>query len=426
MRNLAFLLMFTVWTAGAQVRTVTLREAVQLALKQNPDITLARLDERKADEAVRVARSPFLPSVVAGSGLAYSNGMPMSIQGATPSIVQAQASASILNRRQGLLTAQARENVRGAAIDTAASRNEVALRTALAYLDAERASRLAEMERGQVQSLERIAQTVRLRVQEGRELPLESKRAELSLAKSRQRLQALEADQEYYQGFLASLMGFDAGEEIRVAVEDRQQTPLAASEAASVQAALGSSQELRRLESAILAKGLEARANKAAKLPQVDLIAQYALLGKYNNYQDYFNKFQRHNGEIGLAIQVPLFSGSAPDALAAQAQIEASRLKLQLQGARNRISLESRRLYQQTVQAAVARDVARLDLEVARDQLSVLLAQMDEGRASLRQVEEVRLAENEKWMAFAGASYTLEAARLNLLGQTGELIASLR
>ncbi len=426
MRKLAFLLMFAVWTAGAQVRTVTLREAVQLALKQNPDLTLARLDERKADEAVRVARNPFFPKVVAGSGLAYSNGMPMSIQGATPSIVQAQASASVFNRQQTLLTAQARENVRGAAIDTAAKRDELALRTALAYLDAERASRLAEMERGQVQSLERIAQTVQVRVKEGRELPLEGKRAELNLAKGRQRLQALEADQEYYAGFLASLMGFDANQEIRVAVEDRPQTPPAASAEAFVQAALGNSQELRRLESAILAKGLEARANKAAKLPQVDFVAQYALLGKYNNYQDYFNKFQRHNGEIGLAIQVPLFSGSAPDALAAQAQIEASRLKLQLQGARNRISLESRRLYQQAVQAAAARDVARLDLEVARDQLSVMLARMDEGRASLSQVEEVRLAESEKWMAFAGASYSLEAARLNLLGQTGELIASLQ
>src|SRR5512135_952425 len=110
MRKLAFLLTFTVWTAGAQVRTVTLREAVQLALKQNPDLTLARLDERKADEAVRVARDPFFPKVVAGSGLAYSNGMPMSIQGATPSILQAQASASVFNRRQTLLTAQAREN----------------------------------------------------------------------------------------------------------------------------------------------------------------------------------------------------------------------------------------------------------------------------------------------------------------------------
>jgi outer membrane protein TolC len=418
--------MLTVWTAGAQVRTVTLREAVQLALKQNPDLTLARLDERKADESVRVARNPFFPKVVAGSGLAYSNGMPMSIQGATPSIIQAQASASVFNRQQTLLTAQAREHVRGAAIDTAAKRDEVALRTALAYLDAERVSRLAEMERGQVQSLERIAQTVQLRVKEGRELPLEGKRAELNLAKGRQRLQALEADQEYYEGFLASLMGFDANQKIQVAVEDRPQTPPAASGEAFVQAALGNSHELRRLESAILAKGLEARANKAAKLPQVDLVAQYALLGKYNNYQDYFNKFQRHNGEIGLAIQVPLFSGSAPDALAAQAQIEASRLKLQLQGARNRISLESRRLYQQAVQAAAARDVARLDLEVARDQLSVVLARMDEGRASLSQVEEVRLAESEKWMAFAGASYSLEAARMNLLGQTGELIASLQ
>ena len=41
----------------------------------------------------------------------------------------------------------------------------------------------------------------------------------------------------------------------------------------------------------------------------------------------------------------------------------------------------------------MAADSARLDLEVAREQLSVNLAQMQEGRRSLRQAEEARVAE---------------------------------
>ena len=45
----------------AEVRTLTLRQAVELALEQNPDLALARLDEKKAEQAVRLAKDPFTP-----------------------------------------------------------------------------------------------------------------------------------------------------------------------------------------------------------------------------------------------------------------------------------------------------------------------------------------------------------------------------
>jgi outer membrane protein TolC len=86
---------------------MTLRQAVEAALKQSPDIALARLDEEKARQGVRLARDPFVPRVTVGSGLAYSNGFPMSIEGSAPSVVQAHASAFIFNRPQSFTVAQA-------------------------------------------------------------------------------------------------------------------------------------------------------------------------------------------------------------------------------------------------------------------------------------------------------------------------------
>jgi len=426
MRKLGLAVLLVAGAISAQQRTITLREAVDLALKQNPDIALARLDETKAGAAIRVMRDPFVPKIAVGSGLAYTSGIPMSIEGSTPSIIQAQASQSIINRQQTNLVAEARENARGAAIDTAAKREAVVLRTALVYLDAERTTRMAETARKQVDSLQRVAETVRLRVNDGRELPIEVKRAELNLARARQRQQALESDQRYAGSLLASLLGLDTNQEIRVAVEDRAPAPLAAGEEACAEAALASSKEVRRLESALTAKGFEVRADRSAKLPRLELVAQYALLGRYNNYQEFFAKFQRHNGEIGVSFQVPLFAGIAADAMAVQAESESAKLRLELQAARNRIAMDARRLYQQAKNAESAQDVARLDLEVTRDQLSVLLAQMEEGRASLKQVEEARLAEDDKWLAFVESSYAVETARLNLLHQTGELLAALR
>jgi outer membrane protein TolC len=426
MRRVAVLIAAAAICAAAQVRTVTLREAVDLAAKQNPDVALAGLDERKAGQAVRVARDPFVPKVPAGSGLAYSSGIPLSIAGATPSIVQAQASQFILNRQQTYLVAQARENERGAAISTAARREQAALRAAQAYLDAERARRMEETAARQVARLERLLEIVRLRVAEGRELPIEEKKAALNLARARQRWQSVESERRYAEDSLGVLLGLDPAHPVRVAMEDRPAPRLPEDEDAAAGLAIDNSRETRQIESALAAKGFEIRAQQAARLPRVDLVAGYALLGRFNNYEDFFRKFQRHNGQIGVSFQIPLLAGPAIGAQRFQAESDAARLRLELRSARDRITVEARRLYQQVRQAESAREIARLELEVARDQVSVLLAQMDEGRASLRQVEEARLAEDDKWLALLDGDYNVELARLNLLHHTGQLLAALR
>src|SRR5690348_9110571 len=84
----------------AEVYRMTLRQAVETALKQNPDIALARMDEDRARQAVRMARDPFSPKLVVGSGLAYTNGFPMSLEGSAPSIFQANVTQYLFNRPQ--------------------------------------------------------------------------------------------------------------------------------------------------------------------------------------------------------------------------------------------------------------------------------------------------------------------------------------
>jgi hypothetical protein len=50
---------------------------------------------------------------------------------------------------------------------------------------------------------------------------------------------------------------------------------------------------------------------------------------------------------------------------------------------------------------------------------------MEEGRIPLRQVEEARVIENDKWIAFYDAQYTIEKARWNVLRLTGDVLASM-
>ena len=81
---------------------------------------MARLDKQKAQESVRIAGEPFSPKVVVGSGLGYTIGFPMSVEGSAPSIFQARVIQSLYNKPRSYEVAAARENARGTTIDTAA------------------------------------------------------------------------------------------------------------------------------------------------------------------------------------------------------------------------------------------------------------------------------------------------------------------
>jgi outer membrane protein len=409
----------------AEVFPMTLRQAVEAALRQNPDITLARLDEEKARAAVRVARDPFSPKLVVGSGLAYSDGFPMSIEGSAPSVFQANATQFLFNRPQSYLVAQARENARGVQFEAAAKQDEVAYRTASLFLDAERAAREGALARQDSESLQTVLEAVQAQVREGRALPLSEKQANLNLARARELASDLEADQETAEAALAIVVGFTAQDRVRAAPDERAVPPVPESQDNVIQKGLGASKELRRLESQIAAKTLEMRGERAARLPRVDLVAQYSMLSKINNYEQFFQKFQRNNVQIGASFQIPLLAGPGVSAQIAQSQIDMNRLRAELNSTRNRISTDIQQAFREVKKTDAAAEVARLDLDVTRDQVSVLLAQMQEGRATMRQVEEARVAENNKWMAFYDAQYGSERARWNLLRLTGDLVASL-
>jgi outer membrane protein len=424
MRRFVFVLAAAL-SARAETHTLTLKQAVARALTQNPEVVMARLDEMKASLGVRVAKSPFTPRVGMGSGLAYSNGFPLSIEGSAPAIFQAKANESLFNKPQSYAIAQARESVKGAGLASGEKSDEVAYRVASLYIDADRAGRLADSAQKQVESLQKVLQTAQARVEEGRELAITAQEVNVNLLRARQRLMILQTDREYAARSLAVTLGYGAGDQVNPAEEERAAQAIPTSEDAAIATALGSSKEIKRLESNFAAKGLEIKGDKAQRLPRVDLVAQYAMLSKYNHYQQYFSSFSRNNGELGASIEIPIYVGSGVRAQIEQAETDQQHIRAEVDVARNKIMLDIHQSYQEIQKSDLARELAQADLDLARSQLSVILAQMNEGRASLRQVEEARFNEDEKWIAFYDAQFNAERARLNVLRQTGELRAAL-
>ena len=413
--------------APATTRTLTLREAVALALRQNPDYLIAKLDEQKARQAIDEVKAPFMPLITVGSGAAYSNGMPLSIAGSAPSIFQAYGSKYIYNRPQSMHVREAVEMANASARSTESKAQEIAYRIAATYLDFERATRAVASAKGQQDMLARIQQAVQARVDSGRAIPLDLTRARVETARARTQFEGLQGRAELLGDMLRSDLALDENVQI-VPVEGGLPPDSAAPETedAAVSSALANSAEIKRLRSTLAAKEYSLKAEKAAYLPRVDMVAQYALLGEYNNYSDFFKTFQRNNGQLGMSFQVPLLPRKQVEARAAPIQSEITQVKLQIAAAQSNLGVEARRLFREVRQAETAHDLARMELDLARETLSVLLARLDEGRVTVSEVEQTRLVEDQKWEAFYDAQSATAKARLNLLRETGLLIAAMQ
>jgi outer membrane protein TolC len=154
--------------------------------------------------------------------------------------------------------------------------------------------------------------------------------------------------------------------------------------------------------------------------PTVDLVGQYSVLSKFNNYGDFYKKFERNNVNIGLQVTIPIFAAKTSANVAlAKSQLNAA--ELQLGQKRQEVRLEVQQKFGGVRELDASREVARLDLKLAQETLQLVQAKFDQGRATLQDVEQARLDESDKWVAFLDANFARQRAQLTLLQATGQL-----
>ena len=410
---------------SAEVHSLTLQQALELAARQNPEVALARLDEQRAEQGVKVALDPFRPKVYGGSGIAYTYGYPNSIDGNAPALFELKTDMAIFNRPKSYQVASARETARGSQFGAQAKAEDVAYQAADLFLTASTLSHEAETLAGQLPSLQKVVEAMDASVNEGSELPLELKRAQVNLALADERLNSSEIDLDYNEMMLAIALGYPAGDRVKPIDSDISATPPPPSEREAEDMALHNNRQLREMESNVLAKELEVRSFRAARLPEVNLVAQYSYFLK-SNYIDYFQKFQSNNYQIGASITIPLLVGSASKGLALQNSTDMQKIRIQMDQTHNRIVADTRRSYEQWKKAENIRNLSRLQLDFAREELTVLIAKNGEGQVPMSRVEQARLEEGNRWIAFYEAETQVTRAKLAILRQTGSLLAVLR
>jgi outer membrane protein TolC len=411
---------------AAETRTLTLSQAIDLALQQNPDLMLSRLDQQKARDQVTITKDPFSLHVYAGSGAAYTNGFPTSIDGNAPSIFQAKSVKSIFDRSLSYQVSATKEAVRGAGFDVTTKQDEVVYRVASLFLDAEHASRSLVVAQQQAGNLTRFKDLTDARVQEGRAIQHDSRKAGNQILHAQDTVLSLENNATTAERSLAVVLGLNPGDRVHPAGEQRPALAAPLSEEEAIAGALDRSMEIKRLESSMQVKTLEVKSYRAQWLPKVDLVAQYNLLGKYNHYEQYFSHFQANNVELGASFSIPVIHGRAASAYIAQAQGEITRLRTQVVMARSRITADLEQAFDNVKLADSRRDLARDDLEVAREQTGIDLALLDEGKTQQSVIEKDRADEQAMWLAYYDTQLQAERARLDVLKLSGTLQVALK
>lgn len=400
-------------------RRLSLKEAVNLAVANSRDLALARLQYGVMQRQIGVAKSAFLPNLYSGTGVAYTNGFPLLEGGGAPAIFTLSYTQQIFNpplKGEQRAAEQRAEEQRLSMDDV---RDTVMSRAALDYLELAKVRHALELMHGERTSAGRILEATRERADTGRELPVEVIRAQLTTARIEQRIAQLEDRDDSLSGEMRDMMGLPGDERIDVSTEE---IPGAAAEASKdvVSQAMANNVDLKEAQTELRAREFKLKGEQGGRWPSFALTGQYNVLSKINNYTDFFSKFQRNNVIFGVQVQIPIFASRTSSAVAfAQADLNAANLALEKK--RSEITLDVRRKARLVREAELGGEVARLELQLAQENVRVLQAQFDGGRGSLKDLEAAHIEENDKWLAFLDANYSLQQAQLDLLHTTGQL-----
>jgi outer membrane protein TolC len=421
-------LILAVMPARAQdSATLTLRQAVTLALQNSRDVKLAQVRYNVAQGEVGVDRAAFRPNLYTGAGAAYTYGFPSLPGGQAPSVFQLDYTETLFNP---LLKGQqhaAEERAKNQKIELDRVRDDVMVRAATAYLELAKVRHSLDLIRSEQASGEKILEVTRERLAANQELPIEVTRGQLELARIQESIVKLEDREEALDAQLRDLTGIPDNQSIYVDADEQAFTDVLSTNVAAVEAqtrmvslALQNDRNVAEAENERAAREHILKGARLSYWPTAELVGQYSVLSQFNNYGEFYKKFERNNVNIGLQITIPLFAAKT-SANVALAKSQLSEAELTLGSKRQEVRLEVQQKARSVRELDAAREVARLNLQLAQEMLQLDQAKFDQGRVTLQEIEQARLDENDKWVAFLDADFARQQAQLTLLQATGQL-----
>ena len=413
---------------------IALKRVVELALTHATGGAIAAAEEQRIAAAYHDLRNNYIPQVMTGAGLGWSYGFPLGLEGSAPSLFNINAQSAVLNPSLRQFINAAKVDAHVASLNSKDQRNQIIQDAAQSYAElAKWEQRLARLQETEAET-GKMEAAVNDRVKEGIDSEIDQTKARLSTARVRLRIAEAQGAADVLREHLAKLTGLAAAaiqtepESIPAPPALPQENPdNTAASNPSVQAALEHAR----------AQYLRAKGEHRALWPSLDFAAQYALLSKFNNFQNYYipshpcvtplgeflcvsNSFQQNNATVGVSIRFPLFNASQRSK-ADLAEADARKASKQAEAAKNQLSEETLRLQRSVAQLQAARDVAQLEYDIADKSMAAVHTRMDQGTATLHDLDDARTQLSERFISLQDVNFELQRAQFGLMRSTGEL-----
>jgi len=261
---------------------------------------------------------------------------------------------------------------------------------------------------------------MRDRVASNQELPIEVTRAELAQARIAERIIKLEDRNEILEQQIRNLTGVPDGQAIDVETEAPSfENSMAETEMMNL--GLKNDWSVQEAENERSARQHLLRGARLSYWPTVEVVGQYSVLSKVNNYNEFYKTFQRNNLNIGVQVTIPIFAAKTRANVAlANSELKAAELTLGNKRQEARLDIDQKARGVRELDAT--REVARLDLKLAQETMQMTQAKFDQGQVTLRDIEQARLDESDKWVSFLDADFARQQGQLTLLQATGQLV----
>jgi outer membrane protein TolC len=405
--------------ALVQAEPLPLERAIRLALSHSTTSAISQADVQRAFASYRELRNNYVPQVIVGSGLGYSYGFPLSIEGSAPALANAVAQSPIFNPAQRQFLGAAKIDWHAAELQDKDQRNAVIQDVALTYAElAKWEARLQRLQQDETDA-QKMEQAVTARVQEGVDSTVDLNKAKLTAARVRLHRAEARGNADFLRRHLSTLTGWPVSS-IELAPESIPALPPVAPEEDLSDKAVTSSPTVKFAEQHSLSESMRASGEHRSLLPSIDFSAQYARLSSFNNYSQYYTHFQHDNATIGFALRIPIFNASQR-ARADAAEAEALKAKKQAEAARNRVAEETLKLQRAAEQLEAAREVAQLEYQLAQSGLEAAQTRIDTKTGTLHELADARTQAAERFLLFQDADFEYQRVRMNLLRATGDL-----
>jgi outer membrane protein TolC len=412
--------MMAIPPAKAQISFYT---AVDLALRNSHDVKMAAADVDRAAAGVSQARDAYVPTMAIGSSLGYSYGFPVG----QPTVANASANSLLVSFSQPAMIRSARASLAAAQASLRDTREKVVADAALIYIELDTDKRELEALDQQHSFGERLVEIERERNATGLSSAMDVTQAELTNAQLELRRLHIQDHMRLLQLRLANLTGLT---ENSMAPESSSiPTAAVAPTADTLNATLSThSAAIAASEADVKSKQEMALGDSRKEWrPQVAFGIQYSRYAKFNNYAEYYLRFQHNNFDVGVDVKLPIFDaeardrarGSAADAVHAREQANLFRLQL---------SEQTRELSGSLGELRAQQKIARLQSDYAQENLDAVMTQLQSGSGNPnatpltpRDEQKARIEERRRYVDKLDADFQLIQAEIQLQRSLGSV-----